>query len=420
MAVLFGAGEVRRNHDVHFPFRQDSNFQYLTGLNEPDSILVLCPQNSEYQSVLFVRPKDPVREMWEGSRLGPELAKELAGVDKAFPLDKWEQLFPSLLAGHHTLYCDLHHKTNRDRVLRFMKPPIGERKRPYLRPENLGNVIPAIGGLRLFKGPEEIEHMKRAADISSLAHRAAMALASSKVSESEVQALMEYIMHREGGRQLAYPSIVAGGKNALVLHYTDNRSPLNEGDLLLIDAGVEINGYASDITRTFPVSSSYSPPQKEMYCAVLAGQKKAIAMGRPGKMLQDVHKAAVYPIVEWMVEKAILKGKVEQIVEREEYKKYYVHSTGHWLGLDVHDHCPYQDQQNNDIKLAPGMVYTVEPGLYFPIDDPAVPKEFRGLGIRIEDDILITQSGQENLTQDIPKSIEEVEEACRRNHKDFL
>ena len=421
VAVIFAACQELRNFDVHHPLRQDSNFRYLTGLHdEPEAVLVLCSRNKEMESILFVRPKNPHLEMWEGRRPGPEEAKELTGVDCVHSLEDLNRVLPQLIPGHECLYFNINSRRYRDRLAPLMLPPPKERRRRVTRPEKMENIIPILGRLRLSKSEEEVVQMKRAADISTLAHRSAMALANAGSSEAKVQAFMEYIMHREGAKSLAYPSIVASGTNALVLHYCENRASLNEGDLLLIDAGCEIQGYASDITRTFPIDGAFTGFQGEMYDAVLSGQKRAIKQSRPGQTLEDIHREAVTPIVEWLLSEKILSGERDTIIEEKKYKDYYVHSTGHWMGLDVHDQCPYQDKDHKPLKLVPGMAYTIEPGLYFPVDDTKVPEHYRGLGIRIEDDILITQKGCENLTEDAPKERADIEEACRQDWWDFI
>ena len=421
VAVIFAAKESVRNRDVHYPFRQDSSFKYLTGLDEPAAILVLSAITNKFLSTLFVRPKDKKKEQWEGIRPGVTLAKKTSGVDAAHSLEKFSQIWPRLMVNHHNIYLDLHHSSNREMILQSMRPSLRERYKKALLPEGVENISPLIGQLRSIKGAEEIEQMKRAAQISCYAHQGAMAMAHPGIGERQVSAFWEYLVLSKGEcSHLAYPSIVAGGENALILHYTENSASLKEGDLLLIDAGGEVNCYASDITRTFPINGKYSGAQKEMYQAVLTAQKKAIAVGGTGKTLGDIHSVATKCLVEWMKDKKILQGEVEEIIAQGGYKKYYPHSTGHWLGLDVHDFCPYQDNKNNEVTLAPGMTYTVEPGLYFPRGDSSVPLEFRGIGIRIEDDILVTKTGVENLTSAAPKELKEVETVCKRDYREFL
>ena len=427
LGVVFAAQESIRNHDVHYPFRQDSNFRYLTGLKEPDSILVLCTRDAtgkkKRRTVLFVRSKDSKQEMWTGRRPGPIGARELSGVDEARPLEEFDRVFPELLRGHECLYWDFYNKRWRDRIFEHTAFSNRERKKSC-RPYRMEYIIPLLGSLRLVKSEEEIAFMRKAAAISSKSHLAAMAMAAPDVSERALQGLMEYIMANEGAETWAYPGIVASGQNSLILHYIENKDVLKDGDLILIDVGAEYEGHAADITRTFPVNGRYSRPQKEMYQVVLEGQKQAIQKARIGNTLTDIHQAALFPIVEWMIEKKILSGKAEKLIEANPekggYRDYYVHSTGHWLGLDVHDNCPYQDQENEELKLTSGMVTTVEPGLYFSPHHSNVPKEFRGLGIRIEDDILITDKEPENLSSGVPKDIDEVEEACSQNYRDFV
>lgn len=420
-AVLQASNHQVRSNDTEFPFRQNSNFFYLTGLHEPDAFFVITPKGKTAITTLFVRAKDAKMEQWTGIRLGTEKAKEISGVDQCFEISEFETMLPTLLAGHDTVSYDFYEGESLwPKVLDSLKTLRRKRKSTDLRPIKTMDLSELVGRLRLIKSDDEIQSMRRAAAITDTAHRAAMAFSAPGKTEKEVQALMEYIFQIKGGDGNAYDNIVATGENGLILHYVENDQPINEGDTLLIDAGCQFELYASDVTRTFPANGKFTKAQKELYEICLDSQLSSLAFAAPGKSLKEVHSHAVEVLVEGMLKLGILKGEKDELIKNNDFQKYYPHGTGHWLGLDVHDQCPALDEEWDVVKFAPGMVFTVEPGLYIPKDDMDVPKEYRGLSVRIEDDILITKDGIENLTAAIPKTIEEVENACKADYKEFL
>jgi Xaa-Pro aminopeptidase len=415
IALIPSAEFKTRSHDTDYPFRQDSNFKYLTGFLEPGSLLLLCKNHPEFKSVLFVRPKDRTAEIWSGRRLGVEAAQETLKIDKVHSILDLEKELPQYLANHKNVYMDIFNDSAfLKKVIAKCKTLSEAKKIKKHSPKNFFHLGDIIGKMRLIKESWEIDQIKNAIGISNKAHRAAMSLARPGILEFEVAAAMEYLFKKNGASHFAYESIVAGGDNANILHYTNNNEVLKDGDLLLIDAGAEFNLYASDITRTFPVNNKFSGPQKALYEIVLNAQKAVIENSLPGKTLGDNHQVALKILTQGLIDLKILKGTLDENLEKGNYKAYYPHGTGHWLGLDVHDHNPYLEEDLTDIKFGPGMVFTVEPGLYLSKDDQNIPHEFRGIGIRIEDDILITDKGNINLSREIPKEIKDVEEAC--NH----
>ncbi|MBT3585830.1 MAG: M24 family metallopeptidase [Halobacteriovoraceae bacterium] len=411
--ALIPAGSLAtRSNDTEFPFRQDSQFKYLLGLEEHDALLVLSNLDGKMRTILFCQEKNALAELWSGKRIGVERAKELFNADEAYPHANWKEKLAELLVGHKSLYMDFFsHDTFFTQVKSLLYQLSLTKKRKEPSPSEFVNLAPLLGRLRLIKDSNEIEFMKRAAEITNRAHRGAMALAKAGKNEKDINAAMEYLFQRDGGGN-AYESIVAGGENALVLHYIENDCALRDGDLILIDAGAQFNLYASDVSRTFPVSGKFSKEQRELYQLVLDAQKSCIQMVGPGKTLGEIHAEAGKVLLQGLIELGILTGTLEEHQKDDSLKRYYPHGTSHWLGLDVHDNGPYRDSKGEEIGLAPGMVLTVEPGLYFQLDDDTVPSKYKGIGIRIEDDILVTEKGYENLTAAIPKEIKEVEEAC--------
>ncbi|MBK25196.1 MAG: Xaa-Pro aminopeptidase [Halobacteriovorax sp.] len=428
IALLNGAAAVfpatthqKRSNDTEFPFRQCSNFFYLTNLHEPDAFFVITPKGKTAITTLFVRPKDPAMEQWTGLRLGTEKAKELTGVDQCFEIGDFDKMLPELLTGHDTVAYDFYESeriwSNIHSALKTLR-----RKRNSTEPRPLKtlDLSDLIGRLRLVKSDYELEQMRKAAVITDKAHRAAMAMSAPGKTEKEVHALMEYIFLGHGGDGNAYDNIVATGENGLILHYVENDQEIKDGDTLLIDAGCQFNLYASDVTRTFPANGKFSDAQKELYQICLDAQLSCLSFAGPGKTLKEVHHHAVEVLVEGMLKLGIMTGDKDILIKEEKFKTYYPHGTGHWLGLDVHDQSPYLDETWELTKLAPGMCFTIEPGLYIPKDDSSVPEKYRGLSVRIEDDIVITENGIENLTAFIPKTIEEVEAACTGDYREFL
>jgi len=407
VAVIPTAPERARNRDSHFPYRFDSYFHYLTGFGEPEAVLVMVAGPAP-KSILFCREKNPEREIWDGFRYGPEAAREKFGFDEAYPVARLDEMMPKLLADQPSLHFHLGADSDWDvRAVGWLNAVRAEVRNGVTAPTEIKDVRVLLDEMRLIKGADEIAIMRRAAEISSAAHRRAMQLARPGRHEYEIEAELLHEFRRHGAQAPAYPSIVAGGANACVLHYVDNGAALKDGDLLLIDAGCELDGYAADITRSFPVNGRYSAAQKDVYEMVLAAQAAAIAAVAPGTGWDEPHQAALRVLAQGMVDLGLCRGSVDAVLETGDYKRFYMHKTGHWLGMDVHDVGDYKrgGQWRN---LEAGMVLTVEPGCYI---RPAegVPEHFWNIGIRIEDDVLVTAQGCEVLTLAAPKTVAEVE-----------
>ena len=411
VALIPTAAEAVRNRDSHYPYRYDSYFYYLTGFTEPEAVLLLVA-GAQPRSVLFCRDKDMEREIWDGFRYGPEVAREVFGVDEAYSLSRLDELAPQLLADQPRLYHALGADAAWDaRVTGWLNQVRGQARSGVSAPSEVFDVRLLLDEMRLIKTPEEVQLMRRAAQISSGAHRRAMQAARAGLMEYEIEAELLHEFRRHGAQAPAYHSIVAGGANACVLHYVSNNAPLKDGELLLIDAGCELDGYASDITRTFPVNGKFSPAQKDLYQLVLAAQAAAIAAVRPGAAWEAPHTAALAVLAQGFIDFGLCHGTLDAVLESGDYKRYYMHRTGHWLGLDVHDVGEYK--RDGDWRaLEPGMALTVEPGCYV---RPAegVPRHFWDIGIRIEDDVLVTAAGCEVIT-DAPKSVAEIEALMAR------
>lgn len=422
IAVVGSHHVAVKSHDTHFPFRQNSHFRYLTGLTEPDSILVLLKKDNHLRSIAFVRPSNAHIEMWEGRRLGVERAREFLNVDQTFSIEEFDQVVKGLVLGHQNLYIDLFENAFLlKRMQKILKEARKDTRKQHQRPpENFFHLNSYIENLRLIKDQNEIQFMKEAMVATNLAHRAAMALAAPGRNEKEVCSLINYLFTRDKSQGSAYENIVASGDNATILHYTENNAILRAGDLLLVDAGSHLHDYATDITRSFPVDGKFSSAQKDVYSIVLDAQKAAISHAAPGRDSDLVHQGALKILTQGLLDLNVLRGSVDENLEKKAFQKYYPHGTGHWLGLDVHDQNPYFDEIGVRIKFTPGMIFTVEPGLYFPQADSTLPSALRGIGVRIEDNILITDSGHQNLSAMIPKEIKELEEACQRDVKEFL
>ncbi len=409
IAIIPSAHEICRSRDTDFSFRQDSDFWYLSGFNEPDSVLVLSPNRKHGDYVLFNRERDLDTETWHGRRFGQQGAVQNFAVDDAFPIDDIDDILPGLMEGKNKIFYALGANNHFDeQVMNWLN---SLRKTVHQGELPIGELIDVrhlLHDMRLFKSASEIKLMRYAAEVSTKAHKRAMTLSKAGMWEWEIEAELKYSMARSGCRFEAYNSIVAGGDNACILHYTENQHKLKAKDLLLIDAGGEYQGYASDITRTFPVNGKFSRAQKKLYALVLKAQHAAIAEVYPGSDWSKPHQAAVAVLTEGMIKLGILKGKLFTLLKKQSYKKYYMHKTGHWLGLDVHDVGDYQIG-GKPRTLEPGMVLTVEPGIYIPLDDKNVPKEFRGIGIRIEDDVLVTVDGHDVISKNAPKTIAEIE-----------
>jgi Xaa-Pro aminopeptidase len=411
IAIVPAAREKVRSRDTHFPFRQDSDFQYLTGFPEPDAVAVLVPGRAHGEYVLFCRDKDKDLETWHGRRFGPEGAREQFAVDDAFPIDDIDDILPGLIEGRDKIFYALGADPEfDDQVMQWVNTL---RKKVHQGALPVGEMIDIrhiLHDMRLYKSKAEIDVMRHAAEVSAQAHVAAMRATRPGRHEWEIEAELKYRMALGGCRHEAYGSIVAGGDNATILHYTENQDRLRARDLLLVDAGGEYQGYAADITRTWPVNGRFSRLQKRAYEWVLKAQLAAIAEIRPGSDWARPHEAAVRVLTEGMVDLGLLKGQVNTLIKKEAYRRYYMHKTGHWIGLDVHDVGDYQ-VGGRPRTLEPGMVMTVEPGLYVPADDKKAPEGLRGMGIRIEDDVLVTDEGCEVLTASVPKTVAEIE-AC--------
>jgi Xaa-Pro aminopeptidase len=420
-AIVPTATPKVRNHDAEYRFRPSSDFWYLTGFAEPGSVLLLLPDgidsdeegDREVRSLLFLRERDAVREIWDGRRVGVERAPAQLGVDRALDIETLWQELPRLLKGYERVMYRTGEDDSCDLRLLEVLGQLRARARGGVHPPvELVDPAPLLHEQRLIKGPEELAIMRRAAEITREAHTGAMALARPGMNECEVDAFLEYTFRRRGGTGAAYNSIVAGGVNACILHYVENDQPLRDGELLLIDAGSEVDHYASDVTRTFPVNGTFSPEQRALYEVVLEAEETAIALVKPGVPHDRIHRTALEVLVRGLLRLGLLEGTEESVIADESYRRFFMHGTSHWLGLDVHD-CGAYTVGKDSRRLEPGMVFTVEPGLYVAEDDETVEERWRGIGIRIEDDVLCTQDGYEVLTDGVPRSVEEVEAACR-------
>lgn len=405
--LLPGAGLVTRSRDSDYPFRQNSDLHYLTGFAEPDALLLLLPGRSEGESVLFCQDRDPSLEAWNGIRLGAEGAVREHGLDQAFENAERDERLDALLDGRTSLYLMLGDTESMALADEIRERLAGRVRRGACPPQRYVDLAPLLHEMRLIKSEAELALMRHAAGISARAHRRAMLAARPGLAEYHLQAELEHEFRWHGGSGPAYASIVGGGANACVLHYIENDAPLRDGELVLIDAGVEFDLYAGDITRTFPVGGRFSKAQRELYELVLAAQERAVAAVRPGATLVEIHDGVVRDLTAGLIRLGLLQGEVEARIEDESYKRFYLHSTSHWLGLDVHDVGSYR-LAGKPRPLEAGMVLTVEPGLYVPADED-IPLAYRGVGIRIEDDVAVTAEGHEVLTADVPKRVAEIE-----------
>ncbi|MGH7331504.1 MAG: aminopeptidase P N-terminal domain-containing protein [Candidatus Rokuibacteriota bacterium] len=453
VAIIPGAREVLRNGDVHYEFRQDSDFFFLTGFDEPDAVAVFNPSHTKEPYVLFVRPRDRQMEIWNGRRAGVEGAIGVYGSDNAYPVDQVDQRLREYAIDRPTLFYRLGNPVYDARITRLLSELRGVGQRGRTVPARVEDPSPILHEMRLRRSPAELVRHRTACEISREGHLEAMRFAAPGLSEYHVQAALEFVFRSHGSPRNGYPSIVASGPNACILHYTENHRRMEEGDLLLIDAGCEYGYHTADITRTFPVNGRFTAPQRAIYELVLRAQLAAIAAARPGHRYEAVHEEARRVLTEGLVALGILPRGVAESLAMHHYREFYMHGTGHWLGMDVHDVGRYRIQQQSRI-LEPGMVLTVEPGLYF---DPEletatyylreyseqemwerrdrlgmtaakaleedekskaeaithrIPREYRGIGVRIEDDILITADGCEVLTAGTPKTLDEIERVC--------
>jgi Xaa-Pro aminopeptidase len=453
IAIIPGAQEIGRNGDVHYEFRQNSDFFFLTGFDEPDAVAVINPAHAKERFVLFVRPRDREMEIWNGRRAGVEGAIATYGADAAYPIDRLDEKLRGYLLDRHTLYYRLGNAAYDARIVRLLTELRSLRARGFTSPVRIEDPGPLVHELRLRRSPSELALHRRACEISRDAHTEAMRGAKPGMYEYQVQAVIEYVFRSNGSMRNGYPSIVASGPNACILHYTENNRRMADGDLLLIDAGCEYGYHSADITRTFPVNGRFTAPQRTVYELVLKAQLAGIAAAKPGNRYEAVHDAARRVLTDGLVALGVLPRSVEESLAMHHYREFYMHGTGHWLGMDVHDVGDYRIARESRL-LEPGMVLTVEPGLYFDperesatydlrefseeemwerryrlgtaaarkLEDEEkarakkvthpIPKELRGIGVRIEDDVVITATGCEVLTAGTPKTIEEVERAC--------
>ncbi len=417
-AIFRSAPTAVMHNDVEYVYRQDSDFFYLTGFNEPEAVAVLAPHHEEHRFVLFVQPKDLEKETWTGYRCGVEAAKTVYGADEAYSIEELDEKLPQYLIKADRIYYHLGRDRNFNNLIlsHWQRLMAGYQKRGT-GPIALEDTHPILHPMRLVKSETELEMMRKAAAISAQAHNRAREFARPGRYEYEVQAEIEHTFRREGGIGPAYPSIVASGANSCILHYIENNCQIQNNQLLLIDAGCSYGYYNGDITRTFPVGGKFTPEQKAIYEIVLEAQLKAIEEVKPGKPYNEFHDMAVCVIVQGLLDLGLLRGDLEEIIKEEKYKPFYMHRTGHWLGLDVHDVGVYKHNEETWQTLQPGHVLTVEPGIYIspqikPAEgQPEIPENWRGIGVRIEDDVLVTASGNEILTSAVPKLIEDLESA---------
>jgi Xaa-Pro aminopeptidase len=408
VAIIPGARETTRSNDTHYRFRQDSDFFYLTGFEEPDSIAVV-KASSAPKFTLFVRPRDPEREIWDGRRAGVDGAKQDFGADEAFPINEFDAQLHEILDGADVLYYRL--GANReldDTIIRQISRMRSLNRKPIHPPQTIVDPATIVHEMRVIKSPDELELMQTAADIAAEAHCEAMKAARSGMQEYQVEAIIEQIFRQRGAAGPAYTSIIGAGPNATVLHYINNDGVLQDGDLLLIDAGAEYKGYASDITRTFPINGKFSEAQREIYDLVLKAQEACVEMVRPGTTHEQLKQHSIEVLTEGMVELGLLQGKPSELIKEKKYEQFYMHGLGHMLGIDVHDVGLYYHGQESR-ALEPGVVMTVEPGIYISPDTRDIPTKYLGIGVRIEDDVLCTQNGPKVLTNKVPKRADEIE-----------
>jgi len=411
IAFFPAAREVTRSNDTEFSFCQDKNFYYLTGFNEPDALLALIKSASQEQAVLFSLPKDKSHEIWHGRRIGQEKACQEFGFDQCFTLDEKGDLISEYLNGLNQVYFTFDDEQLSQQVFAYLAQVRAKVRQGMKAPTQLIDASPIINDLRLIKSSDEIELMRQVNFISGLAHQRAMQKTQSGLFEYQIENEILHEFTRYGARYAAYATIVAGGDNANILHYTDNNEPLNDNDLLLIDAGGELFGYAADITRTFPVKGKFTAPQKALYELVLDAKTQVILAIKPGVTFAKLNEIANECLTKGLLDLAILSGDLTELIKEKACKKYFIHGLGHWLGLDVHDVGDYHINDNKEQcrEFVPGMVLTIEPGLYMPLDDMDIAEQWRGIGIRIEDNIVVTSNGCENLTANCPETISDIE-----------
>ena len=412
IAIIPAAPEKIRNADTHYPYRQDSDFRYLTGFPEPEAVAVLIPGRKHGEFVLFCRERDPLMETWNGRRAGQQGAVDAYGADDAFPIADIDEILPGMLEQVDRVFYTMgNHPEFDHRLIGWVNHLRAQVRTGTHTPAEFVSLEHLLHDMRLVKSRAEIATMRRAAQISAGAHKRAMRACRPGLNEYEIEAELLHEFHRNGGVP-AYTSIIGGGANACILHYVENNASLNDGDLLLIDAGTELDGYASDITRTFPVGGAYSDAQRAVYDVVLKAQLAAIDQVRAGNHWNDPHDAAVKALTQGLVKLGLLKGSVPQLIRDGAYRKFYMHRTGHWIGMDVHDVGDYKIDDQWRV-LEPGMVLTIEPGLYIAPGTKGVAKKWWGIGIRIEDDVLVTRGEPDVLSADVPKDPDAIEALMR-------
>lgn len=406
--ILPAAPERIRSRDTYYPYRQDSDFWYLTAFDEPQAVLVLAPGRKHGEALMFCRERDPEREGWDGPRLGPEGAVETLALDDAWDIDDIDDILPGLIEGRSRVWYHFGLDTEFDlKLIGWLNRVRAQMRMGAQPPHEFLELGHLLDEMRLFKGADELALMQRAADISIQAHEAAMRAARPGIFEYELQAEVERVFRMHDAHP-AYSSIVGAGSNACVLHYRDNRGKARDGELVLIDAGAEYRGYASDITRTFPVNGRFNPAQRALHDLVGKAQAAALSMALPGNPWSAIHDAAVETLTEGLLSLGLLKGKLKKNIDDGSYQRFYRHKTGHWLGLDVHDVGEYRVDDLPRL-LEPGMVFTIEPGLYVSVDDASVDAKWRGIGVRTEDDVVITKAGHRVLTDKLARSADEIE-----------
>jgi Xaa-Pro aminopeptidase len=415
VAVFASAHEIKRNHDTDFEFRQDTDFYYLTRLNEPDCVAVLAPSHPEHKYVLFVRPRIREEEIWTGIRTGVEGAISEHGADAAYEIGKISEVLPKYLQNVEKLYYRFGNNEHFDhKIISTVK---------YIREKVRGGVYSPtviidsgviLHEMRLRKSEDDLNSLRRAVAISGEGHVAAMKHCKPGMYEYELEAIVEYVFRKSGATGVGYPSIVGSGFNTTILHYNTNNDRIKDGDMVLIDAGAEYNLFSGDITRTFPANGKFTRPQQAIYEAVLNANKEVIKMVKPGESFMKLHEKAVEVVSEELLKLGLVTGAPQEVVEKESYKKFFMHRTGHWLGMDVHDVGRYK-VQNDWRKLEPGMVFTVEPGIYIAAGTEGVPEEYFNIGVRIEDDVLVTEDGFEVLTAKTPKEVKDVEATMKES-----
>ena len=417
IVILPAAPERRRNRDIDHAYRQDSDFWYLSGFPEPEAVMALIPGREHGEFVMFCRERDREMETWHGYRSGPEGAVKDFGADDAFPISDIDEILPGLIEGRDRVYYDMGRDPEFDRQVMSWVNSIRAKVRSGAHPP--GEFLALnhfLHDQRLFKSALEMKVMRRAGEIAAAAHVRAMQAVEPGMYEYQLEAEYLHEFMRQGARSPAYPSIVGGGRNGCILHYVNNDQKLKDGDLVLVDAGAEFHCYASDITRTFPVNGKFSAEQQAVYEVVLASQLAAIEQIKPGSHWNDPHETAVQVLTQGMKDLGLLQGDVSELIETEAYRRFYMHRTGHWLGLDVHDVGDYKVHDEWRV-LEPGMVMTVEPGIYIAPDDASVAGKWRGIGIRIEDDVAVTRKGYEVFTDGVPKSVSDIEKLMKKRRR---